>query len=640
MSIELDDITSGYNLSKINNNFSKVETYINEKLLARASTGLAGEAKMERDLDMDGHTILNADLTGVSITNDRAIRVPGSEPVLDPLPEAGLRKGKILSFNPVTGLPEVIVPAAGSATDVLLQLASGDIDKGDALIAVKQPFTGSVLRTQHDKNAEFLTVRDFGAVGDGVTDDTIALQNAINAVKATGGTYQLRLTEGNYRCTAPLIVDTELQIVGDGCAPYHDVLGAKGNGSWLFFDHAGKGISVIGTVPISGISFEKFGTYRNQPTPAAGWTPGEFDWDISLNNADAFLKDLMLLNPTKGILLEGGRLEMDSVRGQAFKCFIYVDFTYDVLKMTNIHVWPFWRDDSFVHAYTIENLDAIVLLRCDNPMLTNIFTIFAFTGIRFEQGTNGIASKVHLVNGDFDRGKYGIYVGSGITGAGPTGMFVNVTSQAEIGVAGSRGIIVSGKNCELTFVNYESNWSDFNGVSIGGTDNNITFSGALSIKNFNKSGGGYPALEALNNNIVRIDGYPRVVGTGPRYGGSGLIYVDEWRAYTPTVTAESGTITTVGAVIGRYKLWNNSVAFSNNVTITTAGTGSGSVRISLPVVSVDTHIAVGRDVASTGKALTGTISNNSSTCDVRTYDNTYPGVSGSQLVISGTYRVS
>lgn len=55
---------------------------------------------------------------------------------------------------------------------------------GDALIAVKQPFTGSASRTQHEFNRQIPSVLDGkDAVGDGVTDCT----SAINAVVAGSG---------------------------------------------------------------------------------------------------------------------------------------------------------------------------------------------------------------------------------------------------------------------------------------------------------------------------------------------------------------------------------------------------------------------------------------------------------------------
>lgn len=61
------------------------------------------------------------------------------------------------------------------------------------------------------------TVRTFGAVGDGVSDDTAALQNAINA-----GSTAVRLPRGTYKITKPLIVDLDkvgvTSIVGDGTA--------------------------------------------------------------------------------------------------------------------------------------------------------------------------------------------------------------------------------------------------------------------------------------------------------------------------------------------------------------------------------------------------------------------------------------
>lgn len=109
----------------------------------------------------------------------RTLRVPESS--VDLVPQLSARANRVLAFNN-DGNPIAVVPGTGSASEVMIDLASSADGKGDALIAVKQPLTGSVSRTQHDKNLDQISVKDFGAKLDGATDDTAAFQ----AAAATG----------------------------------------------------------------------------------------------------------------------------------------------------------------------------------------------------------------------------------------------------------------------------------------------------------------------------------------------------------------------------------------------------------------------------------------------------------------------
>lgn len=81
-----------------------------------------------------------------------------------------------------------------SVGDAVLRAELANPAIGDALIALKQPFSGAVTRTQHDKNAEHISPLDAGAVGDAITNDTAAFaileaQTQYDVIDLLGKTY-------------------------------------------------------------------------------------------------------------------------------------------------------------------------------------------------------------------------------------------------------------------------------------------------------------------------------------------------------------------------------------------------------------------------------------------------------------------
>ena len=77
-----------------------------------------------------------------------------------------------------------------------------DADKVNFL----QSGTGAVSRTVQSKLRDTVSVKDFNAVGDGVTDDTAAIQSAIDAAETIGGSIVL-FPEGTYLISDTITVD-------------------------------------------------------------------------------------------------------------------------------------------------------------------------------------------------------------------------------------------------------------------------------------------------------------------------------------------------------------------------------------------------------------------------------------------------
>ena len=121
--------------------------------------------------------------------------------------------GSTVTFSEAPPLNAAIEFMIGSAVTSI----SGDADG----ITYTQGGTGSQQRTVENKLQETVSVKDFGAVGDGVTDDTAAIQAALAAaagstVYVPAGTYVVTSTLSNNLSPVEGAFGPAIRMVGDG----------------------------------------------------------------------------------------------------------------------------------------------------------------------------------------------------------------------------------------------------------------------------------------------------------------------------------------------------------------------------------------------------------------------------------------
>jgi polygalacturonase len=99
-------------------------------------------------------------------------------------------------------------------------IINADVNANAGIVASKLSFTqagsGAIQRTVDSKLKDAVSVKDFGAVGDGVTDDTATIQAAIDAVGASGGGLLL-FPAGTYVVTSSLNIQFgNIELLSEG----------------------------------------------------------------------------------------------------------------------------------------------------------------------------------------------------------------------------------------------------------------------------------------------------------------------------------------------------------------------------------------------------------------------------------------
>lgn len=121
------------------------------------------------------------------------------------LPIESARAGKFLGFDAL-GRPTASVGTGGGDSSLRTDLAATAVGAdGARLVGYRRNETGSVARSVYVALSAFRNVLDFGAVGNGIADDTVAIQAALDS--ASGA--RVFFPNGTYKITSALQLNDE-----------------------------------------------------------------------------------------------------------------------------------------------------------------------------------------------------------------------------------------------------------------------------------------------------------------------------------------------------------------------------------------------------------------------------------------------
>ena len=196
MTVTLKDVGSGFKRTTINENFTTIESALNSDVLLKD-----GSQQLEADLDMNSNSILNTStvyasnlvLSGTQVSTNplEAVNVTKAYPTLGAAVAAtGLLVGDALNIaERTTG------NGGGALWDVVLA-SSVTPNTFNIVLCTGVGTLALVLRSGRIYN-----VKEFGATGNNSTDDTAAIQAAIDTMGEFEGMY---FPAGQYYVTAEL----------------------------------------------------------------------------------------------------------------------------------------------------------------------------------------------------------------------------------------------------------------------------------------------------------------------------------------------------------------------------------------------------------------------------------------------------
>jgi hypothetical protein len=181
-------------------------------------------------------------------------------------------------------------------------------------VSFLQAGSGAVVRTAQSKMRDVVSVKDFGAVGDGVADDTVAIQAAIDTLSAGNALF---FPAGTYKVSALTVPTAYITFMGDG--HFASILSRSSDISSPMIDASGQAFSIMNMRLFEPLTYTNTGSLLKINNINDGivnnvWFFGGYDqifiqfgggWRILGNIIEASRRNGVYAYQTPNLLIEG-----------------------------------------------------------------------------------------------------------------------------------------------------------------------------------------------------------------------------------------------------------------------------------------------------------------------------------------------
>jgi hypothetical protein len=304
-------------------------------------TSSAGSTYQQVITAISGQTVFNLSRTYIPGTNNLFVY------------RNGLRLIVGQDYNE-TGYSQVTLTAGADNGDEFVFDIGYNYDSAASVdaqdVTYKLPAVDSVFTNVEAKLSETVSVKDFGAAGDGSTDDTAAIQAAIDSLGALGGAVLIPGDAKIYLASS-ITVKPNVRLYGvidHGIADY-TTQNYYSFGSQLLLN-TGVTINLQRNAALERLLIIRKGLYSTVPTNAAqaqavvsafSGTAVQIGSGVQGVGDDASVVSCMILGHTNGIVAtNSNRVTVGSTLIDCTNGFS-IDTSFDINRIYSVHCWPF-----------------------------------------------------------------------------------------------------------------------------------------------------------------------------------------------------------------------------------------------------------------------------------------------------------